>query len=167
MSQVVLTQPTVTQLRHRAFQNAADLLLKEPAAVGKWFQDVCDILDRVLLNKFTRSQDHFHRKTRAYVEVVERIVNDKGNARICKGDRRILSEGLELIVDKANSVIVTEVSEMEIALFCLVAETGCEAFQEEDVSPWLFISEERLKLAQHMRGNFAAYEETLRALKCR
>ncbi|MEY2665283.1 MAG: hypothetical protein RLZZ480_388 [Candidatus Parcubacteria bacterium] len=144
----------------------ASKLNLEQNHIELWFDRVELSLSLLLSNTFGKQSvtDYVH--ARAYQEVVRDILTHKDRDKILsKGQLLILERGLSHIIADVNKKLDESISPADIALFCEIAEGGRELFGSRNIDPRHFADNDVYELAQKIRGNYAAYEDTLRGLQ--
>lgn len=162
MSDLPAYKPTAAELTGMAYMNFADVFFTDPRTVEQWFGNVCDVLDRLIAGRRSQRETDLEKRIKRFDQIIERLLDDN---RIDIHERAFLSQTVEEVIDVANSAYTAEITEAEIAAFCMLAESGYEMFIEHDQDPNFFISKQQLDLAKQMRQNFPAYVETLQAIR--
>jgi hypothetical protein len=157
---------THIKIAKEATAELADKLLLEQGLVELWYDKVYLALEQLLTSTYKKQSVRQKVQAVAYKDVVRRILtNPRRNTIINKNDERVLEDGLSERLEAAQKVLDESVSPIEISIFCQLAEAGRALFQARKISPEKFTETDIYQLALLIRGNYGAYEDTLRGLQ--
>lgn len=153
------------QITERLFATLAANIGMEPEPMEEWCNRTLETLQLLLKSQYREEEKHFEKSMDYFSNVMEDLLERPDRHRLNKRMQVILQIGFNDIMDRADESIRAQISEVEIALFCLVAREGRATFENNKQPADAFVPELIFKLAKMVRDNYTGYEETLQGLR--
>lgn len=135
-------------------------------SMEEWCSHTHQTLQLLLASQYRDEETDFYNEMNSYVNVVENLLDHPDlHLVLTESAKVILSKGIGKIIDRANESIRAQISEAEIAMFCLIAKHGRDAFETNKQPADAFVTEPIFVLATMVRDNYSGYEETLQGLR--
>ena len=154
------------QIAEHVFATFAKNFGMRQESMEEWCSQTHQTLQLLLHSKYREEETEFYDSIESYIDVVENFLEHPELDRILsERDQVILDAGIGKIIDRTNESIRAQISEADIAMFCLIAEHGRQAFETNQQSAAAFVPDQVFALAQLVRDNYPAYEETLQGIR--
>lgn len=164
-TQVVDDYAIHRQITEHVFATLAANIGMEPESMEDWCNRTLETLHLLMVSQYREEEQEFRNDMDSFSKVMEDLLERHEHHKLGRRQRVILEIGFDDIIDRANESIRAQISEVEIALFCLVVREGRATFETNKQPADAFVPEPIFKLAEMVRDNYEGYEETMQGLR--